>query len=158
MRSYAYHASLRVSQMPCRDLHLFALCGKKHSVHLFMVLSCNSQMSASGGLYFFFIFFFSPPMFEHFPNVQMFKLTLLFLDTAPISLAIWRNRSGEWTSQEGVVANFSRSWHGAKLFLRCDSSGFQSERALILPFSAYCLKSYNVATAWRHNTEGKSVY
>lgn len=72
MRSYAYHASLRVSQMPCRDLHLFALCGKKHSVHLFMVLSCNSQMPASGGLYFLFIIFFPPNVwtFSQCANVQ----------------------------------------------------------------------------------------
>lgn len=41
-----------------------------------------------------------------FPDVKMCKITLMFPDPVPLSSAIWRDRSGEGTSQEGVRVNF----------------------------------------------------
>lgn len=110
---------------------LAVICFVCKILHLFMDLSCDSQMWARRDFVFIFTLLVSVrySVIFKFPDVEMRKITLMFSDVVPLSSAIWRDRSGEGKEPGGCHGEFSRTGLGAKLFLRCDSSGLQSRKA-----------------------------
>lgn len=120
--------------MPRRDLQSFAWCVKLYICswicHVilkwkpegaFLCLWLHSSWCGSGTYSVIF----------KFQNVEMYKITLMFPDPVPLSSAIWGDRSGEGTSQEGVRVNFPRLGLGPSLSSYVTVLGFSLEKPAV---------------------------
>lgn len=112
---------------------LAVICFVCKILHLFMDLSCNSRTRARRGL---FVFHFNRlgvgPFIQSFSSFPQNKNGQDDINTSCSCALLLSHLKGQiWgrNQPEGCHGGFSRTGLGAKLCLRCDSSGLQSGKA-----------------------------
>lgn len=146
MRIWTCSLSLAKSFMREALQGLAVICFVCKILHLFMDLSCNSPMWARAFFDFHFTVLGVGDTFSHFRLSRCeitCEITLMLPDPIPLSSAIWRDRSGKGTSQEGVRVNFPGLSLGPSSSSHVTVLGFSLEKPAVtilavLPGQSQC--------------------